>query len=1192
MSYRLTGSPLNGSGLDDAHGTWEYSADGATGWEGLQEKGLALGNALLLPAGGPHRLRFVARPDFEGLVTCSECPLPRVVGLSCTPCEPDMTAGSITYVGWDGVASLPTGGYGDATYTRFRGAFSENSKTVDVVLTPAQFDTSVPSGAEFVFTYNVQDNVGNTADPKTRRLTILDRKPPIFTLRGPAQVVHEAGTVYNDLGTFAFDNHDGDCTGAVRITKVTSEVPAGTTYNADGSFGKPTCPGPVAVATATTQPQPELQPRAVVPAEGQFSSRVPHGTEFTFTFEVGDEADNKVQLNRKVVVKDTQGPVMHPASRIVPLEFVVGRRRRARSRPAQPSRPRPGPGSRPAREAGELVTQGACPLRKRYGASTIAELSCSRAVDVLEGDLTCHASVEVAQFAPSEAWSYATAALYDAPVVNMTEAGPCLQRRLVATGEVQEDCRLIAKGGLDLIDPKAKLHTRYVITYSATDKTGNVGKSFVTVIVSDSTPPEIVYDSDAVVEIKYGGKYDSKERLFDVSVVDKVDNRLDALTYATPGREVVNTVVPGEYTISYAIRDKLGNTATVYRTVRTLPNTAAVEPVACAQGGVCTCACEGGVEYLETNITLVGVGQRAFDVPSGHRAFKEALLSSLRREAFLQSSALEEGVPDIDDLGIGIFKRIDTSSSGAADTLVAVTMAVPVCAATFVARVIPDLAEGSGKVLATALEAQDRGLFPPSSFFTRAGGSAVSSLCADGGLSAAVKQEAAVEDEEEDGGGWQIPLIVVFSLFCVIMGAAFFFLILDKRRKQDKLDQECEDIYAAHMENLEIYAATQKGAKGAQGAAGKKAAGAGAPAKDIYAEEKIRHFTVGHNQAPPRPERTFLDTGASASSAPSSSAGPPGTSGVAAPPRPAKAKDHGYIMTTDPDGNEEDGDGEDYQDMANALPTMGATQAAPQRKARADSFKGFGGGDHDQNDLFSDGGGADLQDTAPPPLPPPPSDGATPLGGFGGSGASDLFSDGGGSGGGGGPPPLPPMPSSTGYNNDDDDDNDGDIGDLLANGDFQASSMGSLPPVPPAKPAEGQGQGQGYEDVKLSKSGGFMEPPAPVAPPRPRKNSEPSEPEGDEATPWLHGVLTRDVAEAKLKGKNRGTRHRPFNSTPMGDNSISSGSPHVRCTPMGRTCGEPDEIKKNTHPKNITALFRGQALSSSAEKPTSPGRTC
>ena len=50
-----------------------------------------------------------------------------------------------------------------------------------------------------------------------------------------------------------------------------------------------------------------------------------------------------------------------------------------------------------------------------------------------------------------------------------------------------------------------------------------------------------------------------------------------------------------------------------------------------------------------------------------------------------------------------------------------------------------------------------------------------------------------------------------------------------------------------------------------------------------------------------------------------------------------------------------------------------------------------------------------------------------------------------------------------------------------------------------------------------------------------------------------------------------------FNSTPMAVNPISSGSPHVR--PMGRTCGEPDEIKKNTHPKSFTALFREQASS-------------
>ena len=64
-----------------------------------------------------------------------------------------------------------------------------------------------------------------------------------------------------------------------------------------------------------------------------------------------------------------------------------------------------------------------------------------------------------------------------------------------------------------------------------------------------------------------------------------------------------------------------------------------------------------------------------------------------------------------------------------------------------------------------------------------------------------------------------------------------------------------------------------------------------------------------------------------------------------------------------------------------------------------------------------------------------------------------------------------------------------------------------------------------------------------------------------------------------------GTRHEPFNFTPMGVNPISPGSPHVRPTGVHRTCEAPDEIKKNTHPKNITALFRdhGQAVRGSVQ---------
>ena len=45
---------------------------------------------------------------------------------------------------------------------------------------------------------------------------------------------------------------------------------------------------------------------------------------------------------------------------------------------------------------------------------------------------------------------------------------------------------------------------------------------------------------------------------------------------------------------------------------------------------------------------------------------------------------------------------------------------------------------------------------------------------------------------------------------------------------------------------------------------------------------------------------------------------------------------------------------------------------------------------------------------------------------------------------------------------------------------------------------------------------------------------------------------------------------------PIAPNPVSSGSPHVRPMGVHRTCGEPDEIKKDTHPECIAALAREQ----------------
>jgi len=58
---------------------------------------------------------------------------------------------------------------------------------------------------------------------------------------------------------------------------------------------------------------------------------------------------------------------------------------------------------------------------------------------------------------------------------------------------------------------------------------------------------------------------------------------------------------------------------------------------------------------------------------------------------------------------------------------------------------------------------------------------------------------------------------------------------------------------------------------------------------------------------------------------------------------------------------------------------------------------------------------------------------------------------------------------------------------------------------------------------------------------------------------WKAGESKCDVSPmASLRHmgmEGNGPRREPSNSTPMGVNSMSFGSPHVRCTPMGRTCG-------------------------------------
>jgi len=61
--------------------------------------------------------------------------------------------------------------------------------------------------------------------------------------------------------------------------------------------------------------------------------------------------------------------------------------------------------------------------------------------------------------------------------------------------------------------------------------------------------------------------------------------------------------------------------------------------------------------------------------------------------------------------------------------------------------------------------------------------------------------------------------------------------------------------------------------------------------------------------------------------------------------------------------------------------------------------------------------------------------------------------------------------------------------------------------------------------------------------------------EGAMRWPAVTYRMTGNESDAAQMAFALGTRHKPFNSTPMGVNSISSGSPHVRPMGVHRTCG-------------------------------------
>jgi hypothetical protein len=156
-----------------------------------------------------------------------------------------------------------------------------------------------------------------------------------------------------------------------------------------------------------------------------------------------------------------------------------------------------------------------------------------------------------------------------APVITLTGANPQTIEAGTAYVELGATASDVRDGGLSnsiVIDAGAvdtQVPGSYVVTYTVTDAAGNKGTATRTVVIEDTTPPVITLLGDDPQVIVAGNPYSE----LGATATDTLDGDLSAQIVIDA--TAVDTMVAGDYTVTYDVTDAAGNAAvTAARTVR------------------------------------------------------------------------------------------------------------------------------------------------------------------------------------------------------------------------------------------------------------------------------------------------------------------------------------------------------------------------------------------------------------------------------------------------------------------------------------------------------------------------------------------------------------------------------------------------------------------------------------------------
>jgi hypothetical protein len=332
----------------------------------------------------------------------------------------------------------------------------------------------------YVVTYSATDSSGNTGT--NTRTVIVSGTPPEITLNGTSSVSAECGSTYEELSATAFDNEDGSLPVTIGGDTVDTSI-KGTyvvTYSATDSDGNTvtenrtvnvldtiapvvTLNGTSPLSTECDSIYTELSATALDACDGVLPVTIGGDTvdnsmkgTYTVTYSATDHSGNVGTNTRTVVVVDTTAPV--------------------------------------------VTLNGTTPVSAECG-STYTELSAI-ANDGCDGTVP------------------------------------------------------VTIGG-DTVDTGTK--GTYVVTYSATDSSGNTGTNSRTVNVLDTIPPVVTLNGSSPVTVTLSSTY--------TELSATANDACDGVLPVTIGGDTVNANAVGTYVVTYSATDSSGNTGTNTRTV-------------------------------------------------------------------------------------------------------------------------------------------------------------------------------------------------------------------------------------------------------------------------------------------------------------------------------------------------------------------------------------------------------------------------------------------------------------------------------------------------------------------------------------------------------------------------------------------------------------------------------------------------